>query len=545
MTAENPKLVLDPVTGPECPQIELADGSPCILGRSSEADIRLAEDTVSRRHAAIEFVGGEWTATDLGSRHGTFVNTARLEPNAAGALHDGDLMRVGPWTFRVRVGERRYSTVRTTDDTGRQDSQIAVVPPSELRSLAQHRLELLIRCSAQINAAEDEAQLGESVLAAAIEGTGYARGAFVRPEEGTAAVVVLAFRGPSGERGEALTISRSLVAAAATGELARLEGGARSSYGESIMSLDIHSAMCAPVRVDGAVSAFVYLDARGTESAVRSDAAEFFNALAEMTGMALANLRAREVREREVQLHRDLDAAHRAQKMLLPKPAGTVAGVCYAVRMEPGRHVAGDLFDVVELPDGRVAAFLGDVTGKGVGASLLMATAQTRLNFALTQFGDVAQAVREVNRFLTAHTAEELFVSLWVGLFNPRDRTVTFVDAGHGWWLVRPREGRAAAPDSEGGLLLGVSAAAEYEADTITLEPGSRVVVFSDGVIEQPGQGGEQFGRERAIEALSVSEHPVADVEALFEAVLKYRGEFPQADDVTVASIGFCSDLAE
>jgi len=539
---EIPKLVLDPVTGPEFPRIELIDGERHVMGRSSDADIRLVEDTVSRRHAAVEVADGEWTVTDLGSRHGTFVNTARLASNVARALHDGDLMRIGPWTFRVRIGERRYSTVRTTDDTGGPESQVALVPPSELRSLAQHRLELLIRCSAQINAAEDEVQLGESVLSAALEGTGYARGAFVRPEEGTAAVSIVAFQGPSGERGEALTISRSLVAAAATGELARLEGGTQSSYGQSIVSLDIHSAMCAPVRVDGSVSAFVYLDARGTEAAVRSDAAEFCSALADMSGMALANLRTREVRERQVQLNRDLDAAHRAQKMLLPKPTGTVGGVCYAVRMEPGRRVAGDLFDVVELPDGRVAVFLGDVTGKGVGASLLMATTQTRLNLALTQFGDAAQAVREVNRYLTAHTAEELFVSLWVGLFDPRNRAVSFVDAGHGWWLLRPREGSAVAPESEGGLLLGVSATAEYEADTITLEPGTRVVVFSDGVVEQPGPSGEQFGRGRAIAALSDSPGTGEDVETLFEAVRAYRGETPQGDDVTIASIGLCSD---
>ena len=99
-----------------------------------------------------------------------------------------------------------------------------------------------------------------------------------------------------------------------------------------------------------------------------------------MLGLTIANLISK---EREIEQHAmqyDLDAAANAQRLLLPPESGTVAGVSYAMLMKPGRLVAGDLFGVIELDDGRVCTFLGDVSGKGAGAAIMMATTQSYIH---------------------------------------------------------------------------------------------------------------------------------------------------------------------
>jgi len=539
MPNELPKLRLVPLAGPVTESIAMDDPHLRTIGRSSESDIRLREETVSRSHMSLEGRDGEWIATDLGSRHGTFLNGVQLGAREPNPLQDGDLIRVGPWTFQVRIGDAsRITGMPTTDDFHSGDSRVERVPEAELRSLAQRRLELLIECAAKINAADTEQDLAEATLEAVISGTGFPRAAFVHSHENTDEAEIVAFRTRSGERVEDLQLSRSLLSAARNGDMVRLESDAPMNYGESIAQLGIHSALCAPVMSDDDFAqAYIYLDARNSESSVHSDAAAFCQAVARMGGLALANIRARELRVRSDLMQRDLQGARDAQRLLLPPSTGCVGPIRYSMRMEPGRFVAGDLFDVVPLANGRTAVFLGDVTGKGAAASLLMATTQTRLNMALNQFEDPAEAVNDVNRYLSTRIADNLFISLWVGVFEPDGRSLRFVDAGHGHWLSRGDDGTFATVECDGGLPLAVTADIEYVTETIEMGENARIVLFSDGLVEQIDPSGEQFGLERSISELAGSGDERQDVDRLVSAVLRYAQSDALGDDLTVASL--------
>jgi sigma-B regulation protein RsbU (phosphoserine phosphatase) len=172
-----------------------------------------------------------------------------------------------------------------------------------------------------------------------------------------------------------------------------------------------------------------------------------------------------------------------------------------------------------------------------------MATAQTHLNASLRALKDPAAAVAEVNRYVCLHASKGKFISLWLGVFDPVTGDVWFVDAGHGHWLV-VTQGGTGGPEvrrvaAEGGMLIGVDRDYQYKAEHLKLKPGERVVLFSDGVVEQAGPDGELFGLNAAIAALRSSSGCASDVTGLFDAVVSHAQTDSLQDDTTVASVGF------
>lgn len=573
MSAPSPgALVLEVLAGPPMAPVRPTPERPLVMGRSSQSDVVMGDESVSRRHCEVALRSGEWMITDLGSRHGTLVNQAKLGANESAPLRNGDRVSVGPWTMRVRIGEgatagapaRRMVTLMDAGSTlggpgagsPLMRERVERVQERELAAITQNRLQLLIDVAAAVAGVGDESALAMTIVQAAAKGTGYPRALLLR-EDGVGGSAgagglggvqgetlrVVAEVGPDAGAGgpSVLGASRSLIQAARAGEVARLTADA-PMQAHSIMSLGIHTAMCAPVTIGAGVSGYLYLDARAGEgktatAAVQNDAAAFCSALAKMYGLAIGNLARAELEKRQRELVRDLEAAREAQKLIMPPEGATIGRVRYAMKSLSGRYVAGDLFDVVDLEDGRVAVILGDVAGKGVPAAILMATAQTHLHVSLRATKDAAAAVMAVNRHICDHIASNKFISLWVGLFDAAAGTVTYVDAGHGHWLLLRSGGPTRRVDSAGGIPLGIDGSFEFTSETLPLGAGDRVVVFSDGVVEQPGADGKLFGLDRTVAALEGNSSVEEDVARLFDAVVAYAGSDNLADDTTVAGV--------
>lgn len=187
-------LRLEPLSGPDIEPITLEGRHSLTLGRSTRAGVVLDDPGVSRMHARFSRIAGAWVLADLTSKHGTFINAAALTPGEPTPVAVGDLIRIGPWTFRVRADDADSSSVLTSDDRAQTATRIRSVSDDELGGIAQHRLNLLIDCAASISAASSIEALAEVVLDACLAGAGYARAAMVRPLSAGGDVQVLASR---------------------------------------------------------------------------------------------------------------------------------------------------------------------------------------------------------------------------------------------------------------------------------------------------------------------------------------------------------------
>lgn len=593
-------LRFETIAGPPLEPIAVAPGAPAVFGRSTAASVQFPDKTVSRSHCTVEHRARQWFLTDLNSRHGTFLNGVRLESGQPAPLAGNDALQIGPWTLRVRDGSTRESSRPTTDDAASVAHKVQRVPQRELRSVAQHRLDLLIACAAGINAAADLPSLAAQALAAITDGTGFSRAAYIRPVSAGGDVEVVAYRGPEtgdepteepgpGPAGTAsrptpraseppddFAFSRSLIQAASEGEIVRMTGDAGPAYGESIIRLGIHSALCVPINLGESVEAFLYLDARGGESAVQQDAAAFCQAVSRMAGLALANLKRLQLETQRRTLENELRSAREAQRLIMPPAHGRIGPLAYALFTRPGQQVAGDLLDVVPLPreEGtlatgaareeadwtqadRAAIFLGDVTGKGAAAGIVMAVAQTHLAVTLRELAasapadariDLAHAIDRLNRYICDLTEPGMFLSLFVAVADTARRELTFVDAGHSYAVINDPGEAPRKAGGEGCVLIGIEPEARYTANTVPFTPGSALSLFSDGLIEQTGPTGDQFGVERALGTLAGvratdDADPIAaarrDVRALTDALFDHAGAVQIGDDLTVASMRF------
>lgn len=531
---------LVPITGPPLSPIELVSKpGGAVLGRHEQCEIHLPADVekVSRYHARFTHGGGRWHVCDLGSRGGTFVNGTRLSPHVDMALSEGDLLRIVPWTFTLSSQKVRGG-LRADDDSGR--TQVRTVAPDATRPLAEELLALLLEYAAATHTATDESQLAELLLDAAIKGTRLPNAIVLRPVDTEGNFQVIASRMGPGAPG--VSFSRTLINASSNGEVAEIHATFDGDWSQSIVKLNITSAICVPLMIGGGVVAYLYLDARGGHSsALRPGSGAFCVALGRIASLALTNFKRLEMEKREAAVRADLAAAAAAQKWIMP-PRESRHGVFHTIgESRPGQIVGGDFFDIIPLDAHRLAIALGDVSGKGVSASVLMTAAQGFLHAALLQCTNPLDAVLRLNRFVQPRRPVDRFVTLWVGLFDATAGALTYVDCGHGYALLKRTDGTIELLDKGGGLPIGVDADYQYASEVVSMHPGESVMVVSDGIIEQydsaPTGGPER--RQFTVAGLRQSFQSAGpdEVAAAFTAVIRHAGTDRLHDDATAARV--------
>lgn len=545
-----PQLMLVTVAGPRPVSFALGSDERQTIGRRSTHALVLDHPEVSKDHAAILVdqtqTGGVWRLVDLGSRHGTRVNGVALTPQRECPIAPGDLIEISPWTFCVMdqgstaSGGTRVSTV---DDTIAGGSTVTSIRAEGGGELAQERLRLLLHCAEALQRAQDEKSLAEIVLNAAIAGTGYTNAAVTRPMTPDGAIELVVSHGEIAAASHSPRMSRSLLKAAAGGTPVQLMSAGRGiREAVSIAEFGIQEAICVPLMIESTVAGFLYLDNRrrlegGTIAG--SEACAFAVGIGRLASMAWANLMRLELERRYARMEGELSAAARAQQLILPRRQGCCGGVSYIGECKPGRVVSGDFFDVFSLPNQRVAITIGDVAGKGMAASVVMTTAQGFLHGALRQHGDLARAIHELNAYVNERCESQIFVTMWAGIFDLATRTLTYTDAGHGYaWLMK-RGGEMSRLDKAGGPPIAASRDARFQIESVLLEDGGRLLLVSDGIIEQPaplrsGAHRDEFGRGRVEQCMRLNAAGKDEVAALFDAVRAHACGEELADDATV-----------
>jgi serine phosphatase RsbU (regulator of sigma subunit) len=235
-------------------------------------------------------------------------------------------------------------------------------------------------------------------------------------------------------------------------------------------------------------------------------------------------------------LRRELITCRRIQTELLPHgpletPLGRTSGVSF-----PAREVGGDFFNYFLLPAGELALLVGDVSGKGIAAALLMANAQAMLRGSIPLAWDLASLATRMDDDLHARTPPEAYLTLFFGVVDPSDRVLRYVNGGHNPPLLLRRGGTITRLDST-GRPLGLLPGGGYEEGRQSLEPGDALVLFTDGVLDMENERGEVFGEERLETLLRQQESGRgADdlVACLADALQHWRGTREPPDDATL-----------
>jgi len=256
-----------------------------------------------------------------------------------------------------------------------------------------------------------------------------------------------------------------------------------------------------------------------------------------------------EVADRVV-MKRDLQIAREIQMWLLPANPPQVPGMEIAFATRPANTVAGDYYDVfprlgqasveqastehVSTEQSYLIA-VADVAGKSIPAALLMATFQASLKTLSATPSSLGDLVGGMNRYACSNSQSGLrFTTAFIAEYEPDQRTLTFINAGHNQPILRRKSGVIERLDA-GGLPLGIKADAPYETGTVALEAGDWLLVFTDGVVEAINEPGVEYGEERLIAILNGSAEisPVKMLSRIMVDLDSFAGNTPQQDDIT------------
>lgn len=256
---------------------------------------------------------------------------------------------------------------------------------------------------------------------------------------------------------------------------------------------------------------------------------EFISALGNLASVSITNSMLVEEQIEKERLEQEMKLAREIQEKLQPSDVPAIKGADVAYVALPSRLVAGDYLDIIPLPGERTLLAVGDVTGKGMPASLLMSNVQACLHVLLPMDMNLKEATGHINRVICGNTSFDKFITFFHGIFESETGNFEYVNAGHNPPMVVHADGSSEELEI-GGLLLGVMAGAPYESGTLKLVTGDVVAIFTDGVTEAMSVEEEEYGEPRLLEILEANRNKNAA--GILDAVLEDIKVFTAGVDI-------------
>ena len=306
----------------------------------------------------------------------------------------------------------------------------------------------------------------------------------------------------------------------------------------------IHAQLLLPLTAKDKLLGILSLGQKLSEEPYSASDVQILRSVSVQTALALENSRltkavATEIAQRE-KLNREIEIAREVQERLFPQRLPPISGIDYYGACRPALGVGGDYYDFLALPNGALGIAIGDVSGKGIGAALLMASLQASLRGqALIGQGDLAQLMANVNQLVYDATPVNRYATFFYGQFHRENRVFRYVNAGHNPPIVLRRSGENTIHVirlETGGPVVGLFPKAPYQEGALTMEPGDIFVGFTDGISEAMNKDDEEWGEERLIPAIAshASETAADLIPCLMAEADRFVAGAPQHDDMTL-----------
>ncbi|RPI30116.1 MAG: GAF domain-containing protein [Chloroflexota bacterium] len=298
--------------------------------------------------------------------------------------------------------------------------------------------------------------------------------------------------------------------------------------------------ICVPLMSQGELVGLINLGPRRSEQEYSTDDRRLLNTLATQAAPALRV--AQLVRQQQIEatererMEQEMRVARLIQQTLLPKELPQPAGWHMAAYYQPARAVGGDFYDFINLPDGQLGFFVGDVTDKGVPAALVMASVRSILRSSAERESSPGKVLERVNDLLCPDIPPKMFATCLYAIINPLTGSMVFANAGHDLPYRRNQSGVEELRAT--GMPLGLMPGMSYDDQTISLAPGDSVLFSSDGLVEAHNTQREMFGFPRLRERIAAHHGEANLVEYLLSELKAFTGgEWEQEDDVTLVSL--------
>jgi len=538
------------------------------IGRSARNDLCIPDPFASRVHAEVRHEGDEYVLQDLGSANGTLYNGSVVE--APIHLTRGGRIQIGETEIFFNDAQFPLSSGATmiTDNsssvpeatislasTGRTTSGLleaiedARTQSDETSRVAQ-RSDLLALISKISVALLDTATLNETleqIVSMVFQAVPADRSMIMMRDEKNPdlKVAVARLRDRAGEVGE-IRISRSVIDEVVTNGKSVLTSDAQADprfMGGTVMLQGVRSVLAVPLGVGEKVFGIVYADSPLAEGRFTEDHLKVLTTLASVAAIRVQNARLMEQQMERVRLERELQVASEIQQRFQPASAPIVTGYELQGISFPCYEIGGDYYDFIQRDNGKLIVALGDVSGKGPSAALLMSSLHAAVHAHSDTHNSLAKTIGAVNRYLVDSTPANRFVTLFYAELDPKNGSLAFLNAGHNPPLIC-HAGGTMEQLAAGGLPLGIMANADFREGKTRLRPGDVLVIYSDGVSEAVNPKGEEFGPTRLYETVSRNlDASAAGIRDRIESALtKFCQGTPAADDITLV---ICKRLAE
>lgn len=527
------------------------------VGRSTQDnELSFPEDgSLSRWHLVFAREGDAWFVEDLKPKNPTLVNGSRLAGRHR--LRSGDRLSAGKIVFLVEggpvatesssgavvfvPGEEESAPLSATvmtrldgilsGEVTRPGTRSGPTLPSRRLPIENPAVAAIVRACQELPGQRPLPDLFQLILDLSIDAVGADRGV-VMSLEGEELVV-------RAVRGDAFRISttvRDKVVLERTSILVRdTKADEMFKNQQSIIGQHIRTMMAVPLQTRERVLGLIHVDSRSFTQEFTPADLELLTVLANIAAIRIEQERLKQIEVAERLMARDLEQAARIQQRLLPQSVPDVPGFDIAGRNVPSRTVGGDYYDFFRYPGGEVAVLLGDVSGKGMPAALLMTSLKGGVQVLAEMHGDPSKLIRALNRVVCANFPANRFVTLFFGALDPATGTLTYCNAGHNPPLLIRADGAVESLRGGGGIL-GFDADGVFESRTCGLAPGDVVVLYSDGVTETTSPSGEEFGEGRLAEvAREASTLSAAEIlKRIDQEVGTFGAGAPPGDDITL-----------